>query len=341
MTRVAIVGASGYAGAELIRIVYSHPDLELGVIAAGTQAGLLLGSVHPQFASVPDLAHREFASTTAESLSGHDLVFIALPHGESAALVAQLPADQKIVDLGADFRLHSSQSWATYYSGMHAGTWTYGLPEIAHNRSLIRESVRVANPGCYATAIQLGLAPIVTAIDPRDVVVVAASGTSGAGRSAKVHLLASEVAGSMSTYKVGGTHQHTPEIEESLTALAGEQVQINFTPLLAPMSRGILATISVRTSLSYDELRAAFTRAYDTEPFVTLLPDGQLPVTASTYGSNAAHIQVAKDDRTGRASVFVAIDNLIKGAAGQAVQNANVMLGLDETLGLSALGVAP
>jgi N-acetyl-gamma-glutamyl-phosphate reductase len=342
-TKAAIVGASGYAGAELIRIIHAHPYFELGAIAAGANAGAKLTDVHPQFSSVTELANKVFVASTPTELAGHDLVFLALPHGQSAELIAQLPTDIRIVDLGADFRLEDDKDWHTYYGGAYAGSWTYGIPEIHGQRAKISGSTRVANPGCYATAIELGLAPLLGAnlIEANDIIVVAASGTSGAGRTAKVNLLNSEVAGSMSTYKVGGTHQHTPEIEQMLSHVAGTDVQINFTPMLAPMPRGILATISVKTSQGGPTLRAAMQDYYVGETFVTVLPEGQLPVTASTLGSNAVHIQVAKDDRTNRATVIVAIDNLIKGAAGQAVQNANLICGYDETTGLSAIGVAP
>lgn len=343
MPTVAIVGASGYAGAELIRLVHSHPDLDLVTIAAGSNAGALLPAVHPQFASDPVLRRMVFVPTRPDVVAGHDLVFTALPHGESAALIDQLPGHVRIVDLGADFRLSDPEQWHRYYGGPHAGHWTYGLPELPGQRPTIAASSRVANPGCYATAIQLGLAPLFEhdLVDSPDVVVVAASGTSGAGRSAKVHLLASEVAGSMSTYKVGGTHQHTAEVEQSLSEIAGAPVTVNFTPMLAPMSRGILATMSVRTSAGLDELRGALESSYAKENFVTLLSPDQLPVTSSTYGSNAVHVQVAKDDRTGRATVITALDNLVKGAAGQAVQNANLVLGVPEDRGLSTIGVAP
>ena len=339
----AIVGASGYAGAELIRIIHAHPFLELGAIAAGANAGASLAEVHPQFSSVPELASKVFVESTPAALANHDLVFLALPHGQSAQLISQLPDYVLIVDLGADFRLEDNKDWHTYYGGTYAGSWTYGVPEIHGQRAKISGSTRIANPGCYATAIELGLAPLLAAglADTNDIIVVAASGTSGAGRGAKVNLLNSEVAGSMSTYKVGGTHQHTPEIEQTLSHVAGVDVQINFTPMLAPMPRGILAPMSVRTTVGGAELRKTLVDYFADEPFVTVLPDGQLPVTASTLGSNAVHIQVAKDDRTNRATVFVALDNLIKGAAGQAVQNANLICGFPETAGLSAIGIAP
>ena len=343
MTSVAIVGASGYAGAELVRLVHGHPQIQLGTIAAGSNAGATLASVHPQFSAVPELAGKVFASVDVADLAKHDLVFMALPHGESAAIAEKLPAEVKVVDLGADFRLTSAAQWEKYYGGTHAGKWTYGLPELRDARAKIATSERVANPGCYATAIQVGLAPLLEAelIDATDIVVVAASGTSGAGRSAKVNLLGSEVMGSMSTYKVGGLHQHTPEIEEALSNIAGKDVEVNFTPMLAPMPRGILATISVKTSATAEQLRACLAKTYDAEPFVAVLPEGQLPVTASTLGVNAVHVQVAKDDRMNRATIITALDNLIKGAAGQALQNANIMLGIAETSGLSAIGVAP
>ena len=339
----AIVGASGYAGAELIRIIHAHPFLELGAIAAGANAGASLAQVHSQFSSVPELASKVFVESTPAALANHDLVFLALPHGQSAQLISQLPDYVLIVDLGADFRLEDNKDWHTYYGGTYAGSWTYGVPEIHGQRAKISGSTRIANPGCYATAIELGLAPLLAAglADTNDIIVVAASGTSGAGRGAKVNLLNSEVAGSMSTYKVGGTHQHTPEIEQTLSHVAGVDVQINFTPMLAPMPRGILATMSVKTTVGGAELRKTLVDYFANEPFVTVLPDGQLPVTASTLGSNAVHIQVAKDDRTNRATVFVALDNLIKGAAGQAVQNANLICGFPETAGLSAIGIAP
>ena len=339
----AIVGASGYAGAELIRIIHAHPFLELGAIAAGANAGASLAEVHPQFSSVPELASKVFVESTPAELANHDLVFLALPHGQSAQLISQLPDYVSIVDLGADFRLEDNKDWHTYYGGTYAGSWTYGIPEIHGQRAKISGSTRIANPGCYATAIELGLAPLLAAglVDTNDIIVVAASGTSGAGRGAKVNLLNSEVAGSMSTYKVGGTHQHTPEIEQTLSHVAGVDVQINFTPMLAPMPRGILATMSIKTTVGGAELRKTLVDYFADEPFVTVLPDGQLPVTASTLGSNAVHIQVAKDDRTNRATVFVAFDNLIKGAAGQAVQNANLICGFPETAGLSAIGIAP
>lgn len=340
MKTASIAGASGYAGGELIRILAAHPGFTLGALAAGGKAGQHLGAVHPQLASLVDTS---LVETDPAVLAQADVVFLALPHGASAELVAQFPAELPVVDLGADFRLSSAAAWATYYGGVHAGTWTYGLPEL--NRAQIHRSHRIANPGCYPTAVALALAPLFAAglIESTDVVVVAASGTSGAGRKASESLLGSEVMGSMSAYKVGGVHQHTPEMEQTLSVAAGTPVQLSFTPLLAPMPRGILATCTatVRPGVSEAHMRATLSEAYAQEPFVWVLPEGQQPTTAAVSGSNAAQLQLAHDERTGRVIVTSAIDNLIKGAAGQAVQNANLIFGFEEAMGLSAIGVAP
>jgi N-acetyl-gamma-glutamyl-phosphate reductase len=341
-TTAAVAGASGYAGGELLRLVLGHPQLRLGPVAANTQAGHPVTSVHPQLAPLADTT---FVATEATALAQADLVFLALPHGQSAALVAELPADLPVVDLGADFRLADAAAWSTYYSGTHAGTWPYGLPELPGGRAALAGAPRIANPGCYATAIALALAPLLQAglVSTQDLVVVAASGTSGAGRKPTAALLATEVMGAMSPYKVGGIHQHTPEIEQSLAAAAGAPVSLSFTPTLAPMSRGILATSTARLAegVTTADLRDCLAAAYGDEPFVHLLGDGQWPSTAATYGSNAVHVQAAADQHSGRAVVVTALDNLVKGAAGQAVQNANLSLGFDETAGLSAIGTAP
>jgi N-acetyl-gamma-glutamyl-phosphate reductase len=341
-TTVAVAGASGYAGGELLRLVLGHPHLQLGPVAAGAHAGAPVTSVHPQ---LTPLATSIFTATDAQTLAQADFVFLALPHGQSAALVAELPADLPVVDLGADFRLQDATGWAAYYDGEQAGTWPYGLPELPDARADLAGARRIANPGCYATAVAVALAPLLKAglVEPYDVVIVAASGTSGAGRVAKPHLLASELMGAMSTYKTGGVHQHIPEMEQSLTAAAGTGVTLSFTPTLAPMPRGILATSTARLAegVSTRELQAALHAAYDDEPFVHVLGDGSWPSTAATTGSNAVHLQVAADQHSGRAVVVSALDNLVKGAAGQAVQNANLALGFDETAGLTALGLAP
>jgi N-acetyl-gamma-glutamyl-phosphate reductase len=334
--RVAIAGASGYAGGELLRLVAAHPDLDLVAVTAHGNAGESVGAVHPQLRSV---AHLTFAETTPDALADADLVFLALPHGASGAFAEQLPAHQKIVDLGADHRLVDAASYERYYGGEHPGAWTYGLPELPGQRSAIASANRVANTGCYAVATVLGLAPLIAdgiaAVD--DVVVVAASGTSGAGRGAKLNLLGSEVMGDVSPYKVGA-HQHVPEILQATGATS-----LAMTPLLAPMPRGILAAVTARPTrgVTAADIRAVLAAAYDGEPFVHLLTEGQQPHTAATAGSNSAHLQAVVDVSSGRIIVTVAIDNLGKGAAGQALQNANLMLGLAETAGLSIDGTAP
>jgi N-acetyl-gamma-glutamyl-phosphate reductase len=333
---VAVAGASGYAGGELLRLVDGHPDLELVAATAHGSAGALLGELHPQ---LPGLAGMRVGATDPQVLGGADLVFLALPHGVSAGIAARLPQSTRIVDLGADFRLADPAAYERYYGVPHAGTWTYGLPELPGQRQAIAASTRVANTGCYVVATVLALAQLIAAgvADPADVVVVGASGTSGAGRSAKQYLLAAEVIGDLSPYKVGN-HQHTPEMKQASGATS-----LSFTPVLAPMPRGILATVAVRPrgGAGEPDARDVLSAAYADEPFVHVLAPGRAPHTAATFGSNAAHLQVYGDTDSGRLVVLSAIDNLGKGAAGQAVQNANLMLGLPETAGLSANGIAP
>jgi N-acetyl-gamma-glutamyl-phosphate reductase len=334
---IAVAGASGYAGGELLRLLAGHPDVEVGAVTGQESAGERLGTVHPQLRS---LADRVLTPTTPDAVAGADLVFLALPHGRSAALAAALPAAVRVVDLGADHRLADPAAYTAYYAGPHPGRWTYGLPELPGHRELIAGSTRVANTGCYAAAVILALAPLLAAglVEPDDVVAVAASGTSGAGRAAKPHLVGAEVMGDLSPYKVGA-HQHVPEILQATGAAT-----LSFTPVLAPMPRGILATVTARPSrpgVTAAHARAVLANAYHGEPFVHLLPDGQWPHSAATYGSNAAHLQATVDASSGRVVVCAALDNLGKGAAGQAVQCANLMLGLPETAGLTADGVAP
>ena len=332
-TRVAVAGASGYAGGELLRLLAGHPHLEVVAATAHENAGERLGDVHPGVRSLADVT---LGSTSPDALAEAELVFLALPHGLSGVFARTLPESVKVVDLGADHRLTDAAAYRKYYGGRHPGAWTYGLPELPGQRARIAASTRVASTGCYAVATILALAPLVAAglVERDDVVVVAASGTSGAGRTAKLNLLASEVMGDVTPYKVGA-HQHVPEILQATGATS-----VALTPLLVPMPRGILATVTARPAGNGDA-RAALVEAYADEPFVHVLPDGQQPHTAATCGSNSAHLQLTTDTSSGRVIVTSAIDNLGKGAAGQAVQNANLILGLPETAGLSADGIAP
>jgi N-acetyl-gamma-glutamyl-phosphate reductase len=333
MVSVGVLGASGYGGAELLRLLAQHPAMQVEQAWASQSAGQTLGSLHPHLATLADLPVETFDPQAVDV----DFVFMALPHSQSAQYAAVLSTP--IVDLGADFRLHDAAQWKQYYGSPHAGSWVYGLPELPGRRDQIASARTIANPGCYATAITVAAAPLTALIDVRDLVVVAASGTSGAGRSPSVPLLASEVTSGVRAYKVGGVHQHTPEIEQSL----GEGARLSFTPLLAPMARGILATVTapLLPGVESEAIGSALAEAYADEPFVRVLPDGQWPTTQMTLGSNSVVLQWAFDEHAGRVVVCSAIDNLGKGAAGQAIQNANLMLGLPETAGLAVNGVAP
>ena len=339
--RAAVAGASGYAGGEVLRLLVGHPEIEIGALTGNSNAGQRLGALQPHL--LP-LADRVVEATTAEVLAGHDVVFLALPHGQSAAVAEQLGAGVLVVDMGADFRLEDAADWERFYGSPHAGTWPYGLPELPGGRAALAGTRRIAVPGCYPTAVSLALVPAyAAALAEPEAVIVAASGTSGAGKAAKPHLLGSEVMGSMSPYGVGGGHRHTPEMIQNLSAAAGTRVQVSFTPTLAPMPRGILATCTAKAApgVTAADVRAAYQKAYADEPFVHLLPEGQWPATASVYGSNAVQLQVVLDEAAHRIIAISAIDNLAKGTAGGAVQSMNIALGLPETTGLTTIGVAP
>ncbi len=346
MHSVAVAGASGYAGGEVLRLLLGHPDVEIGTLTAGANAGSPLGQIHPH---LTPLADRVLAESSVDALAGHDAVVLALPHGHSAEIAAGLADDTVVVDCGADHRLTDPEAWAAFYDTPWAGSWAYGMPELptgaGPQRAALARARRIAVPGCYPTAVSLALAPGLAdgLLEPDDITVVAASGTSGAGRTLKPHLLGSEVMGAMSPYGVGGVHRHTPEIEQNLTAAAGEPVRVSFTPTLAPMPRGILATCSarVRPGTGAAALREAWTNAYADEAFVHLLPEGQWPSTGSVIGSNNVLLQLALDERVGRVVVVAAVDNLTKGTAGAAVQCLNLALGLPEGTGLPTAGVAP
>ncbi|MFD3761569.1 N-acetyl-gamma-glutamyl-phosphate reductase [Streptomyces sp. NPDC058622] len=339
--RVAVAGASGYAGGELLRLLLSHPEVEIGALTGHSNAGQLLGSLQPHLGP---LAERTLEATTAEVLAGHDVVFLALPHGQSAAVAAQLGDDVLVVDMGADHRLKDAADWDAFYGAPHAGTWPYGLPELPGARAALAGAKRVAVPGCFPTAVSLALFPAYAGqLAEPEAVIVAATGTSGAGKALKPHLLGSEVMGSVSPYGVGGGHRHTPEMVQNLSPVAGQRVSVSFTPTLVPMARGILATCSAKAlpAATAESLRAAYEKAYAEEPFVRLLPEGQWPATQSVTGSNAVQVQVAYDASARRIIAVSAIDNLTKGTAGGALQSMNIALGLPEQLGLSTIGVAP
>jgi len=341
--KVAVAGATGYAGGELLRLLLAHPEVEIGALTAASSAGTPLGQAQPHLAP---LAGRIVEETSADTLAGHDVVFLALPHGHSAAIADQLGPDVLVVDMGADHRLADSADWQRWYGGDHAGTWPYGLPELPGARERLRATTRVAVPGCFPTGGSLALAPALSAglVEP-DVTIVSVTGTSGAGKSLKPHLLGSEVMGNASAYGIAGAHRHTPEFVQNLSGAAGRTVTVSFTPVLAPMPRGILTTASAPltgdTETGEAVVRAAYEKAYADEPFVQLLPEGQWPTTAATVGSNTVQLQVAVDADAGRLVVVAAIDNLTKGTAGGAVQSMNLALGLDETAGLPTAGVAP
>ncbi|ULN45264.1 N-acetyl-gamma-glutamyl-phosphate reductase [Mycolicibacterium goodii] len=343
MTSIAVAGASGYAGGEILRLLLGHPAyadgrLTIGALTAASSAGTTLGEHHPHL--LP-LADRVLQPTDAALLAQHDVVFLGLPHGHSAELATQL-GDTVIIDCGADFRLTDAADWEKFYGSAHAGTWPYGLPELPGGREALKGATRIAVPGCYPTSALLALLPAVAAgLAEPNVTVVAVSGTSGAGRSAKVDLLGAEVIGSARAYNIGGKHRHTPEIAQGLRKVTDKPVTVSFTPVLIPTSRGILATCTAPTTASESEIRAAYEKAYGAEPFIHLLPEGQLPKTGSVIGSNAAQIAVAVDAEAKTLVAICAIDNLTKGTGGAAVQSMNLALGWPETEGLSIVGVAP
>ncbi|AGW42140.1 N-acetyl-gamma-glutamyl-phosphate reductase [Leifsonia xyli subsp. cynodontis DSM 46306] len=343
---VAVAGASGYAGGELLRILADHPDFDIRTVTAHQNAGQPLAAHQPQLRSLAGLTLSE---STAENLAGHDAVFLALPHGKSGEIAAQLPADTLVVDCGADHRLEDPGAWAAFYGGEHFGSWAYGVPELPVGAGKQRERLagakRIAAPGCNASAVSLALAPGIHAglIEDADIVSVLAVGPSGAGKALKTMYLASEILGSANPYAVGGTHRHIPEIQQSLRKAGAPSPTISFTPVLVPMSRGILATSTARarSGVSAAQVQAAWEEAYAGEPFVQVLPAGSVPRTSDVLGANTVSIGVALDAAAGRVVTVLAIDNLYKGTAGAAIQSANIALGLAETAGLSVNGVAP
>lgn len=343
---VAVAGASGYAGGELLRLLQNHPEFEVRTVTAHSNVDQTLQAVQPHLRGYPEMV---FVDTTPENLAGHDIVFLALPHGASGAVTANLPADTLVIDCGADHRLESEADWAAFYGGDYFGAWSYGIPELPRDAGTQREHLvgarRIAAPGCNASAVALAFAPAIQAglIDEQHLNAVLAVGPSGAGKALKLNLLASEILGSANPYAVGGTHRHIPEIQQSLRWAGATNPKLSFTPVIVPMSRGILATCTapLTPGTTAADLRAAYEQAYAGETFVQLLPAESWPRTADALGANTALIGVAVDEAAGVAVILVALDNLVKGTAGAAIQSANVALGLPETLGLSTNGVAP
>lgn len=338
---VAVVGATGYVGGELLRLLLQHPEIKIGALTAASSAGTELGKHHPHL--LP-LAHHEVSATDISVLTGYDVVFLALPHGASAEVAAQLGTDQLVIDCGADFRLDDSADWASFYGGEHPGTWPYGLPELVGQRSQLSQTRRIAVPGCFPTVSTLTLMPAITnQLIDEDVTITAPTGTSGAGRKLATNLLAAEVLGSASAYGVGGVHRHTPEIEQNLRKAGATAPRVSFTPVLAPMARGILAVVSapLAPGVTSEDITLAYQSTYESEPFVHVLPDGLWPQTQAVLGSNAVQLQATADERADKLVAIGAMDNLTKGTAGGAIQSMNLALGLPETMGLSTVGVAP
>ena len=350
MTRIAIVGASGYAGGELARLALAHPNLEVGTLVAGRNEGRQVRDVHPH---LRELATTRFSGADLAELGSHDVVALALPHGQSGELGQQLEQnfpETLLIDLGADRRLKDRAAWERFYGGEHSEPWAYGLPELVHadgtrQRERLVGQRRIAAPGCNATAVSLGLAPLVAdgVVVTDDIVSTLAVAPSGAGRSLRDDLLASERIGSAVAYAAGGTHRHIPEIIQNLVQAGGVQPGLSMTPILTPLSRGILAVTTATLSLgaSTESAYESISSAYAGEAFIDVLPEGTQPSTGSVLGSNSVAMGLVTDPHTQKVTVTVAIDNLYKGTAGAAIQSLNVALGWEETLGLSHNGVAP
>ena len=340
---VAVSGASGYAGGEILRLLAAHPEVEIRTVTAHSSAGEPLIAHQPHLRS---LRHLTLQPTTPEVLAGHDVVFLALPHGQSGQYTDALQDAPLVIDAGADHRLTSQDAWDTFYGGTFHEPWAYGVPELPGGRAALVGATRIAAPGCNASTVSLSLAPGVAAgvIDSSDIVAVLAVGPSGAGKSLKTNLLAAEILGSANPYAVGGTHRHIPEIRQALVAAgATGDVRISFTPVLVPMARGILATSTapIADGVTDAQIRDAWEQAYVDEPFVQVLPEGHFPRTADVLGANTALIGLAVDRAANRVVVVTAVDNLVKGTAGAAIQSMNIALGLPEATGLTVNGVAP
>lgn len=339
--KIAILGASGYTGAELVRLIATHPEMEITALAAERKAGMKMADVFPH---LRHLALPDLVKIDEIDFSDIDLCFCALPHKTSQEVIRDLPRDLKIVDLSADFRLRDPEAYETWYGNPHAavemqGEAVYGLTEFY--RDEIRGARLVAGTGCNAATGQFALRPLISAgvIGLDDIILDMKCAVSGAGRSLKENLLHAELSEGYNAYAVGGTHRHLGEFDQEFSKLAGRDVKVQFTPHLIPANRGILATCYVSGDAT--QVHGAFAEAYADEPFIELLPLGQTPSTHHVRGSNFVHVGVTGDRIEGRAIVIVALDNLTKGSSGQALQNANLMLGLEETAGLMLAPLFP
>jgi len=344
--KVAVAGATGYAGGEILRLLLGHPaylagSLQIGALTGASNAGQQVGNLMPH---LPELADRVIEPTTIDVLAGHDVVFLGLPHGHSAEIGQALGEDVVVIDCAADFRLRDAEQWTRFYGSEHAGSWPYGLPELPGQRAALQGANRVAVPGCFPTGATLAAWPALESglVEP-DLTIVAVSGVSGAGKKANVDLLGAETMGSLKAYGVGGTHRHTPEIQQSLESVAGTSVAVSFTPVLAPLPRGILTTVTapLAQGVTAEAVKSAYEQAYQGEQFVRLLPAGSQPQTQHVVGANMCAVQVEVDEHAGKLVATSAIDNLTKGTGGAAVQCMNLALGWDEGAGLSRAAVAP
>lgn len=344
--KIAVAGATGYAGGEILRLLLGHPryaagEIEIGELTGNSNAGQTVAALMPH---VPALGDRVIRETSPDVLAGHDVVFLGLPHGYSAEIARALPDSTLVIDCAADFRLREAEDWRRYYGEDHAGSWPYGIPEMPGHREQIAASRRVAIPGCFPSGATLAALPAVHAglVTP-DLNVVSITGVSGAGKKANVALLGAETIGSLRAYNTAGRHRHNPEIAQNLREATDEPVSVSFTPVLAPLSRGILTTVTapLKPGVTTEQAHEAYASFYADEPFVWVMPGGLQPQTQNVVGTNMCHIQVEADEVAGKLLATSAIDNLTKGTAGAAVQCMNIALGWEETAGLPTAGVAP
>ena len=343
---VAVAGATGYAGGEILRLLVNHPryldgTLTIGALTGNSNAGQLGADVLPH---IPQLADRVIEETTVEVLSRHDVVFLGLPHGFSAEIGAALPDSTLVLDCAADFRLQNADDWTAYYGSEHAGSWPYGIPEMPGHREQIATARRIAVPGCFPTGATLAALPAAAQglVEP-SFNIVSVTGVSGAGKKANVDLLGAETMGSVKAYNTAGKHRHTPEMVQNIAEVTDEDVTVSFTPVLAPLPRGILSTVTapLKDGVTEASARAAFEEFYAGEPFIRLLPEGRQPQTQHVVGTNMSLLQVEVDEGAGVLLVTSVIDNLTKGTGGAAVQCMNLALGFQETDGLPQAAVAP